>query len=67
MARIETYKAKVIARNNALLDQIQDRQRTTALPQSNTLARSKLDLEEAKEQFLRELNRRDPTWAEKVR
>ena len=67
MARIETYKAKVLARNKALLEQIQDRQRTTALPMSNTLVRSKLDLEEAKEQFLKELNRRDPTWADKVR
>ena len=34
---------------------------------TSTLARSKQQLEDAKDQFLRELNRRDPQWAEKIR
>ena len=29
--------------------------------------RSKQQLQESKEQFLKELNRRDPNWAEKIR
>ena len=35
--------------------------------ENSALARSKAKLEEAKEQFLKELNHRDPTWAAKVR
>ena len=37
-------------------------------PQSNqTLARSKQQLQDSKDQFLKELNRRDPNWADKIR
>ena len=31
------------------------------------LARSKQQLQDSKDQFLKELNRRDPNWAEKIR
>lgn len=60
-----------MARNRNLKDQVEStlhRETMSGFPGvSPQLARSKMQLQEAKENFLRELNRRDPGWAEKMR
>ncbi len=65
LAKIETYRMKLAARNQTRLTAMQETANAQSLSHSenSALARSKLKLNEAKEQFLRELNLRDPTWA----
>ena len=66
LARIEAYRVKLKAKQQTLNVAIAETY-STVQPVNQNLARSKRCLQEAKDQFLRELNRRDPNWAEKIR
>lgn len=63
--RIEQQRARNQARNQALLRKIHDTLETNQYNEG--LSRAKETLEEAKRQFLRDLNKKDPMWREKMR
>ena len=51
-------------RNEALLKRVHE---TMDESNNSSLMQAKQQLEEAKRQFLRDLNKRDPTWRDKMR
>ena len=63
--RIENQRVRNEARNHALMRKIQDTIEANAY--NETLLRAREQLEEAKKQFLRDLNKKDPMWREKMR
>ena len=63
--RIENQRVRNEARNQALMRKIQDTIEANAY--NETLFRAREQLEEAKKQFLRDLNKKDPMWREKMR
>lgn len=63
--RIENQRVKNSARNSALLRRVQET--IEANQQNEVLYRAKESLEEAKRQFLKDLNKKDPLWREKMR
>lgn len=65
MERIEQQRLRNQLRNEGLLQRVQE---TIESSQRNEgLHRAKEQLEEAKKQFLRDLNKRDPLWRDKMR
>ena len=66
LARIEAYRVKLMAKQQTL-NQALTETYSVVQPINQNLARSKQQLADAKENFLKELNRRDPQWAEKIR
>jgi len=65
LEKIEALRAKNMARNEALRRRVQESIEQNH--QNEGLWRAKEQLEEAKRQFLRDLNKRDPLWREKMR
>ena len=59
LARIEAYRVKLMAKQQTLNLALNDTY-SVVKPVNESLARSKQQLNDAKENFLRELNRRDP-------
>ena len=65
MHKLDELRVRSQARNEQLLKRVHETLESNY--QNESLLRSKESLEEAKKQFLRDLNRRDPMWREKMR
>jgi hypothetical protein len=63
--KIEQQRLRNQVRNETLLRKVRDT--IDHNQQNEALYRAKETLEEAKRQFLRDLNKRDPLWREKMR
>ena len=63
--KIEQQRLRNQVRNETLLRKVRDT--IDHSQQNEALYRAKEALEEAKRQFLRDLNKRDPLWREKMR
>lgn len=64
LERIEQMRLRNQVRNEALLKRVHDTLDESA---NSGLMQAREQLEEAKRQFLRDLNKRDPTWRDKMR
>jgi len=64
LERIEQQRLRNQVRNEALLKRVHETLDSSA---NAALYQAREQLEEAKRQFLRELNRRDPQWRDKMR
>jgi hypothetical protein len=62
--RIEQMRLRNQVRNEALLKRVHE---TMDESNNSSLMQAREQLEEAKRQFLRDLNKRDPTWRDKMR
>eukprot|EP00347_Sterkiella_histriomuscorum_P003092 403365623 len=65
LQKIEQLRVRNQARNEQLLQRVQ--QTLSQTVQNESLTRTRLSLEEAKKNFLRDLNKRDPQWRDKLR
>jgi len=63
--RIEQQRIRNQMRNESLIQKVQET--IEATQRNEALHRAKDQLEEAKRQFLRDLNKRDPLWRDKMR
>ena len=65
LERIEQQRVRNQLRNETLIQRVQETLEATQ--RNEALYRAKDQLEEAKRQFLRDLNKRDPLWRDKMR
>ncbi|CDW71466.1 UNKNOWN [Stylonychia lemnae] len=63
--KIEQLRQKNEIRNDQMLQKVQETLNQTF--ENQNIQKSRYQLEEAKKTFLRELNKRDPSWREKLR